>query len=93
MDKDTKIELLKIIAMVVILAVLICGIVWLNREESTASNETNVVAEETTNEQTENNSESESETEENTTTEEKDKEKNTEKEEDSEKDNNKEDKQ
>ena len=70
MDKDTKIELLKIIAMVVILAVLICGIVWLNREESTESNETNVVAEETTNEQTENNSESEGETEENTTTEE-----------------------
>ena len=89
MDKDTKIELLKIIAMVVILAVLICGIVWLNREESTESNETNVVAEETTNEQTEN--KSESETEEKTTTE--DKEKNTEKEEDSEKDNNKEDKQ
>lgn len=40
MDKETKIEILKIIAMVVILALLICGIVWMNSdyEESNTKN-------------------------------------------------------
>ena len=37
MDKDTKIELLKILGMVVILIVLIIGIVWINRDDKGSS--------------------------------------------------------
>ncbi len=33
MDKDTKIELLKIFAMVVVLVLLIIGIVWMNKDD------------------------------------------------------------
>ena len=39
MDKDTKIELLKILAMVIVLILLIVGIVWMNKEPS-SENET-----------------------------------------------------
>lgn len=34
MDKDTRIELLKIVGMIIILVVLIWGIVWLNAKEN-----------------------------------------------------------
>jgi len=41
MDNDTKIELLKIFAMVVVLVLLIIGIVWMNKEDKgTANTET-----------------------------------------------------
>lgn len=45
MDKDTKIELLKVLGMIVILVVLICGIVYLNRAHDVSVNETNTVIE------------------------------------------------
>lgn len=47
MDKDTKIELLKVFGMIVILVVLICGIVWLNKIQDISANETNTSVEET----------------------------------------------
>lgn len=64
MDKNTKIELLKILGMVIILVVLILGIVWLNsdpeEEGDTQSNtavvedEANVVDDQTENEDEQN---------------------------------------
>ena len=45
MDKDTKIELLKIFGMIVILVLLIFGIVYLNRAHDVSLNETNTVTE------------------------------------------------
>ena len=45
MDKDTKIELLKIFGMIIILIVLICGIVWLNRAHDISLNETTTAIE------------------------------------------------
>lgn len=45
MDKDTKIELLKIFGMIVILVLLIFGIVYLNRAHDVSLNETNTVIE------------------------------------------------
>ncbi len=38
MDKDTKIELLKIVGMIIILISLIWGIVWLNKNDGTNNN-------------------------------------------------------
>jgi len=37
MDKETKIELLKIFGMIVILVLLIIGIVWMNKEETNSN--------------------------------------------------------
>lgn len=64
MDKNTKIELLKILGMVIILVVLILGIVWLNSDPEekgdTQSNtavvedEANVVDDQTENEDEQN---------------------------------------
>lgn len=64
MDKNTKIELLKILGMVIILVVLILGIVWLNsdpeKKGDTQSNtavvedEANVVDDQTENEDEQN---------------------------------------
>ena len=71
MDKDTKIELLKILGMIIILAALICGIVWLNKAQDISANEANVLVEQsetTTNEESitkvvsENNSKTENKT-------------------------------
>ena len=47
MDKDTKIELLKVFGMIVILVVLICGIVWLNKIQDVSANEATTSVEET----------------------------------------------
>ena len=45
MDKDTKIEILKIVGMVVVLVALIIGIVFLNKEKDEESvNEVNTEA-------------------------------------------------
>lgn len=52
MDKDTKIELLKIFGMIVILVVLICGIVYLNKAHDISVNETNTTIEEKSVEET-----------------------------------------
>ena len=53
MDKDTKIELLKILGMVVILILLIIGIVWINRDDKGSSeNKVNSEVVETTTENT-----------------------------------------
>lgn len=52
MDKDTKIELLKVLGMIVILVVLIFGIVYLNKAHDIAFNETNTAIEETTTKET-----------------------------------------
>lgn len=57
MDKDTKIELLKVFGMIIILVVLICGIVWINKAQDLSVNETNSSSEEFSNTET-NNSES-----------------------------------
>ena len=38
MDKDTKIELLKIVGMIIILISLIWGIVWLNKNDGNNNN-------------------------------------------------------
>lgn len=50
MDRDTKIELLKIGAMVIILIALIIGIVWMNKDtskvDSNATEETSEYSEE-----------------------------------------------
>ena len=53
MDKDTKIELLKILGMVVILIFLIIGIVWINRDDKgSTENKNNSEVIETTTENT-----------------------------------------
>ena len=52
MDKDTKIELLKVLGMIVILVVLIFGIVYLNKAHDIAVNEYNTVIEENTTKET-----------------------------------------
>lgn len=44
MDKGTKLELLKILGMVIILVALIWGIVWLNTEHKDAVNENNTTS-------------------------------------------------
>lgn len=52
MDKDTKIELLKVFGMIVILVALICGIVYLNKAHDNAVNKNNTVIEENTSKET-----------------------------------------
>ena len=47
MNKETKIELLKIFGMIVILVALIFGIVWLNKIQDVQANETSTSTEET----------------------------------------------
>ena len=47
MNKETKIELLKIFGMIVILVALIFGIVWLNKIQDVSANETTTSTEET----------------------------------------------
>lgn len=51
MDRETRVELFKIFLMVVILVVLICGIVWLNKSQGMNANinETNIVEKSTNN--------------------------------------------
>ncbi len=46
MDKDTKMELLKILGMIIILVVLIWGIVWMNTDHTSTKPENNVVSNE-----------------------------------------------
>ena len=52
MDKDTKIELLKVFGMIIILVVLIFGIVYLNKAHDVSINETNTVIKENTTKET-----------------------------------------
>jgi len=53
MDKATKIELLKVLGMIVILVVLIFGIVYLNKAHDVSLNETNTIIKETNTEKSE----------------------------------------
>lgn len=46
MDKATKIELLKVLGMIVILVVLIFGIVYLNKAHDVSLNKINTIVEE-----------------------------------------------
>ena len=48
MDKDTVIELLKIVAMIVVLVALIFGIVWINREDVPENDTTETIETENT---------------------------------------------
>ena len=74
MDKETKIELLKIVAMAVILILLIIGIVWMNKSEEENEVDTNEIFDvqetnsETTEEDTETTEEDTEATEENSET-------------------------
>lgn len=52
MDKATKIELLKVLGMIVILVVLIFGIVYLNKAHDVSLNEINTIVEENTTKET-----------------------------------------
>lgn len=65
MDRDTKIELLKIGAMIIILIALIIGIVWMNKDSSNVNNdlteETSEYNEEDQTEEDTNNSEGDEE--------------------------------
>ena len=65
MDKDTKIELLKILAMIIILIGLIIGIVWMNKDDQIGEEETINTEEALTNTSSEQNEENNNENQEN----------------------------
>jgi len=52
MDKDTKIELLKVLGMLIILVILIFGIVYLNKAHDVSLNEINTIVEESSTKET-----------------------------------------